>query len=167
MVALGVATEGAAAQLASGAQGGTHRALQGGVQGSWGSDTEFGGGVRVVIPLNRLVDHLETAASFDFYFGGPDVGADMSAWEVNFNVVYRFAAPTRSLTPYAGVGFNTTRMRVSTRALGVDLRGDETESGVNVLGGVILESGRVRPFAEGRFLAGDQQPFVASVGVRF
>ena len=120
-----------------------------------------------MIPLDRLADNVETAASFDFYFGGPDVGADMSAWEVNLNVVYRFAAQSRSVTPYAGVGFNTTRLRVSTRALGVVLHGDETESGVNVLGGVILGSGRLRPFAEGRFLVGDQQPFVASAGVRF
>ena len=51
-------------------------------------------------------------------------------------------------------------------ALGGEVSGNETHGGINLLGGIIFEVGRLNPFLEARFELGGGEQFVATVGLR-
>jgi len=114
-------------------------------------------------PLPRT---LEVVGSFDYFIPDRKSGAELTHWEINGNLVYRFGG-IGPLTPYAGVGLNVARFDASTRVLGVTVSGGETEKALNVLGGVILSPGRIRPFIEGRVATREAREFVVAAGVRF
>lgn len=136
-----------------------------GTQANWGSDADFGVGGRAVFDLGRLVRGLETHAAFDWFFPGPDLGVDVTYWEANANVVYRFGGDA-PVTGYAGTGLNLARFAASTKALGTEVAGKETKGGLNALGGLQLQLRGLRPFLEGRFELGGGEQFVVAIGLR-
>ncbi|NNG15603.1 MAG: hypothetical protein HKM89_03910 [Gemmatimonadales bacterium] len=138
-----------------------------GVHGDWGSDMDFGVGARAVLGLERLVPNLETVGSFDYFFPGDDFGADVTYWELNLNLVYRFEIKDSPVKPYAGAGLNFAYLNASVDVLGTTASGDETRGGLNLLGGLLFDIGRAKPFVEGRVEAGGGDQFVVSAGVRF
>jgi opacity protein-like surface antigen len=138
-----------------------------GVHADWGSDTDFGVGARAVLSLDGLVPNLETVGSFDYFFPGDDVGADVTYWEVNANVVYRFNTKGSPIKPYAGAGLNFAYLKASADVLDIEVSGDESRGGFNLLGGLLFDIGRVKPFVEGRVESGGGEQFVVSAGVRF
>src|SRR5881628_1938797 len=74
-----------------------------GAQLDWGSDTDVGIGARVVFPLKFAPrTPLDGIVSFDYYFPSAPAGTDVTFWELNGNVAYRFRVPRSSLGPYAG-----------------------------------------------------------------
>ncbi len=138
-----------------------------GVQTQWGNEADFGIGTRVIVDLKKLVKGFEMVGSVDYFFPGEAFGADMTQWEVNANLIYRTNTRGHLLTPYAGAGLNVARFKASLDVLGVTVSGYETRGGLNLLGGVLVNLGDVRPFVEGRAVAGGAKQFVASVGVRW
>ena len=140
--------------------------ISAGVQGDWASDTEVGIGARVIVGLGGIVKGFETFCSFDYFFPSDNSGADIEYWEANANLVYRVNAAGESTTPYLGVGLNFTYTKASTSILGSDVSGDETRGGLNLLGGIVFDLGRLNPFLEGRFELGGGEQFVATVGLR-
>ncbi len=124
-----------------------------GVQGNWGSDTDFGLGGRLVVNIPDV--NLEGAGSFDVYF--PD--ADFDFWEINANLFYHFHLPdSPSVLPYLGGGLNIARFSNGA---------SDTEAGLNIGGGVRFPTGNVSPFVEGRGVVGDASQFVVTAGILF
>jgi hypothetical protein len=137
-----------------------------GVQGNWGSDADIGVGARAIVGLGGIVKGFETFGSFDYFFPSDDSGANITYWEANANLVYRVNAAGESTTPYIGTGLNFAYTKVSTNALGGEISGSDTQGGLNLLGGIIFEVGRLNPFLEARFELGGGEQFVATVGLR-
>lgn len=145
----------AAAFLLLGAPGPQEAAAQTnvGVQGNWGSDTDFGVGARLLTNIPNT--NLEAMGSFDLYF--PD--NDFDFWEINGNLFYHFhLEDTRSVMPYLGGGLNISRFSNGA---------SQTEAGLNLAGGVRFPTGNVSPFLEGRGVVGDASQFVLTFGVLF
>jgi len=138
-----------------------------GIQGSWGAETDFGVGVRIIVDLGGLVGGLETSGSFDYFFPGDDFGADLTYWEANANLVYRIDSAGEILKPYLGAGFNLARFEASVDVLGAEISGAETKGGLNLVGGLMFDLGAAKPFTEGKVVAGGGDQFVVSAGVRF
>jgi opacity protein-like surface antigen len=140
--------------------------VSGGVQADWGSDTDFGVGARAIVGLGVLVSGLETVASFDYFFPSDQFGAQRTYWEASANLVFQIDPGARFTTPYVGAGVGISYLKVSETVLDVQVVGDETRGGFNLLGGLVFDVGRARPFVEGRFTFNGYDQFIASAGVR-
>lgn len=127
--------------------------LYGGAQGNWGSETDFGVGGRVLANVEQV--NLEIVGSFDVYF--PDGPTDF--WEINGNVFYHFHLPeSPSVLPYVGGGLNVSHFSNGT---------DNTETGLNLGGGVRFPLDNVSPFVEARAVISDADQAVLTFGVIF
>jgi len=134
-----------------------------GLQLNWGSDTDVGIGGRVVFGLKAIAPRtpIDGIVSFDYYFPASVAGVDVTFWEINGNVAYRFTVPTRSaIRPYAGTGLNIGHISAG--------GGSSTKPGLNLLAGTTFKvKGSVMPFAEFRAVVGDLDQVVLTGGVRF
>ena len=141
------------------------RIVQFGVQGSYGEDTDFGVGGRIIGNIGQLLgmQGIEAIGSFDYFF--PDCGSvDCSYFEVNGNVVYRFPLQQAIFSPYVGGGLNVAHGSVDFFGLG---EASDTKFGFNLLGGAKFHIGIVQPFAEFRFEIEGGEQFVITGGVLF
>ena len=145
--------------------GASAQQVSGGAQAAWGTDTDFGMGGRAIVDLGFLRPGLETMASFDWFFPGRDRGLDLTYWEANANVVYRFGVDA-AVTPFTGAGLNYFRFGASTEVLGTEVSGDEGEAGLNLLAGLLFRFRGLRPFVEGRLELGGGEQFVMAAGIR-
>ena len=102
-----------------------------------------------------LLGELDLPFPFPEGFGETDV----EYWEANLNLTWDFTTE-RTVIPYAGVGVNYARARVS--AFGFEE--DESDFGANVLAGVRIKR---RFYVEAKQEAGGGELFVVTVGVRF
>jgi opacity protein-like surface antigen len=143
------------------------RPVGAGLQVSLGSEKDFAIGARAFVSLERLLRGLEAAGSFDLFFPGDDHGVDLDYWEVSARVAYRFERPGRALAPYLGVGVHMAQVKATVTALGAELSGDETQGGLDLLGGVLFRLKGVRLYTEARVEIGGGEQVVATVGVRF
>lgn len=141
--------------------------LSPGVHGSWASDSEFGLGARIGVGLHGLAKGLETSGIFDYYFPSDGAAANVADWEASANLFYSLEIEARKLVPYAGAGVGVARYTATVRALETDLKGSETRTGLNLLGGLLFEVGRSIPFLEARVTLGGSEQFALSAGVRF
>lgn len=133
-----------------------------GAQGSWGENSDFGVGGRLVVGL-PISPGLELTGAFDYFFPEEE-GVDY--WELNANLAYKIPNPS-PLSPYLGVGVNVAHLAVE-RTLGNEVFDEsDSEVGLNVLGGARLNIGSIMPFAEARYELGGGEQFVASVGLLF
>jgi len=137
----------AAAALAGTAQAQTNR-LHLGPRLSYQFDVEeFGVGAQLSVPMAR---YLEFYPSFDYFF--VDNG---SFWNLNADLKYRIAAATVRWL-YLGAGLNIARSSNGE---------SHTDAGLNLFAGVESLKGRVHPFAEFRFTAGDGSTGQISAGL--
>jgi hypothetical protein len=137
-----------------------------GVQLSVGTDTDFGIGARGVFGLQALFPRtpLDGIVSFDYFFPG----ANVTYWEINGNVAYRFRMPPRSsLGAYAGGGLNIAHASVDFGPP-VGTVGD-TKAGLNLLAGTTfrVRGSKLIPFVEGRGTISGGEQFVFTGGIRF
>lgn len=144
LLALAVAPEATEAQVRFGGQL------------NFADDTDFGLGPRVAFDLEELGPRFQIIGTWDIYFPDEE-GLDF--WELNGNVVYRFELEeTDAVEPYGGGGLNIARIDREGPA-GSDV--DDTELGLNVLGGVEFPLTSVTPFVEVRVTAeGSEQIYV-------
>jgi hypothetical protein len=103
---------------------------------------------------------------FDCFFPSDDLGANITYWEANANLVYRFNSVGKSATAYIGSGLNFAYTKLSINALGGEVSGSDTRGGLNLLGGIIFEVGGLNPYLEARFELGGGEQFRATVGLR-
>lgn len=131
-----------------------------GGQLNWADDADFGVGGRVMVGLPTYPG-LELLGSFDLFF--PD--GDVDYWEINGNAVYNFPIPEGlSVRPYTGGGLNIAHIDAGGRGFG---RGEDTDLGLNLLGGVKFPLDNFTPFAEARVELGGGEQFVLTGGFLF
>ena len=126
-----------------------------GVNGNFGTETDFGIGGRVHLGLSRATRGLEAMGSFEIFF--PDGPADY--WEVNANVFYALPVESATVLPYVGGGLNIGHTDVG--------EFDSTEVGLNLAGGVRFPGTSVTPFVEARAVISNRDQLVLTAGVLF
>jgi hypothetical protein len=115
-----------------------------GIQGSYGDDSDFGVGGRIVFDISQLLQGCEVIGSFDYFFPDIDLeGIDYTYLEVNANIIYN--VPVQNLSPYIGGGLNVARGSVSEDITGFDLGISDTEIGGNLVGGLKFQTTRLSP----------------------
>ena len=135
-----------------------------GPQATSSENANWGIGPRVMVDLGPLDLGFRLQGSFDYFFpsdtefergGVPVVADDVDYWELNLNVHWAFGIPL--VTPYLGGGLNFAHTKVE-GAEDSELDVDETDTGINLLGGVELSILGIAPFLEFRqeFGGGDQ-----------
>ena len=135
-----------------------------GVQGSWGDDVDFGVGGRFELDLENALSseppfsRTFIIGAFDYFFQDCDP-FDCSYWELNGNLAVPFGSADASVDPYAGAGINIARGSVE------DF--DNTEVGLNLLGGLKFPLGGVSAFGEARIELGGGEQFVITGGILF
>ena len=126
-----------------------------GAEAMFGSETDFGIGGRLQLPLRGQVPLL-FQGGFNLFF--PDGPADY--WEINGNLWYEI--PTSGATnvaPYVGGGINIGHHSVSGFS--------DTDAGLNLGGGARFIFANTTPFIEARFVVGGSEQFVIGGGVLF
>jgi opacity protein-like surface antigen len=110
---------------------------------------DFGLGVRSEFGTSTLALIL----SFDYYFPESEI-TDVNFYELNANIAFTF--PTEGFRPYVGGGVGIARVSFDEDFF-VD---SETQTGVNILGGVKFGGGGITPYVEGRYVIyGDDEAF--------
>lgn len=135
-----------------------------GAQLSYGSDTDFGIGGRVVLGLQSLfpTTPLDAHVGFDYFFPDAPAGVNLTYWEINGNVAYRIPNVRSSLAPYVGGGLNIAHVSADPGAV------SDTKVGLNLLAGTTFGTrSKVKPFAEARLILSGGEQFVVTGGVRF
>ncbi len=131
-----------------------------GGQISFADDADFGVGGRLMVGVPNSPG-LEFLGSFDLFF--PD--GDVDYWEINANLIYNFPFPERLWPrPYTGGGLNIAHIDAGGRGFG---RGEDTDLGLNLLGGVKLPLNHFTPFAEARVELEGGEQFVLTGGFLF
>lgn len=135
-----------------------------GAQGLWGSDTDFGIGGRLAFNLSDIVPHLEALAAFNLFF--PDGPQDF--WEINGNILYHIHVEgSPGVLPYFGGGLNVGHLEFDDGDGGDAFVDDDTELGLNVLGGVRFLGDVLSPYLEARGVVSDFDQFVLTFGFLF
>jgi hypothetical protein len=110
---------------------------------------KIGLGAQLSVPV---ANRLEFYPSFDYFF--VDNG---SAWHLNADLKYRIAQASISWL-YVGGGLNIARHSNGA---------SDTNAGLNLFAGAESLKGRIHPFAEFRFTAGDGSTGQISAGLNF
>jgi hypothetical protein len=106
-------------------------------------------GAQAALPVARQVDFYP---SFDYY-----TVSNATEWGLNFDARIRPPGPYRY--GYLGAGLNVAH----TSAGGVG----NTDTNVNLLGGLEGKRGQIRPYAEARLIIGNGSSFQIDGGVNF
>lgn len=132
-----------------------------GGQANFADDTDFGLGPRVAVNLEQLGPRFQVLGTWDIYFPDDD---NLDFWELNGNLVYRFdVQEVPSIVPYAGGGLNIARREIELDPPAGDV--DDTDVGVNFLGGVEFPLASVTPFVEIRLTEEGGDQFYLTGGV--
>ena len=130
-----------------------------GPQISFGGDTDFGIGARIVANVQSL-RHWDFIGTFDVFFIDDNPNFDRNYWEANGNLAYNFGIPeVPSLSPYVGGGLNIAHM---SRA-----DSDDTDLGLNLFVGTQFQGASITPFAEFRIVAEGAEQVVITGGFLF
>jgi len=142
-----------------------------GLQASSSRDAGWGVGPRALVDLPIL----RITGSFDIFFpdagtyeraGIPVMAQSVDYWEANLNALYKIGFGLLPLTPYVGGGLNFAGLKVEGSPEG-QLDVDDTETGVNVVGGVELALGNFAPFFDARYAFGGGDQWVFTFGFTF
>ncbi len=136
-----------------------------GAQLNWGSDSDLGVGARAEFDLAGKLSKsgpLSKAfliTSFDLYFMDC-LGADScSYWELNPSLAIPVGPEARNF--YVGAGINYARASFS--FLGTDI--SDSQTGINLLGGMKFPLGSLSAFTEARFALGGSEQLALSFGI--
>ncbi|MDX1394634.1 MAG: outer membrane beta-barrel protein [Gemmatimonadota bacterium] len=144
-----------------------------GPQATSSEHANWGFGPRLMIDLGPLDLGFRLQGSFDYFFpsdseferaGIPVMAEDVDYWELNLNVHWVFGIPL--VAPYIGGGLNIAHTKVE-GASDSQLDVDETDTGVNVLGGVELKIFGFAPFLEARKEFGGGDQWMVALGFTF
>lgn len=136
-----------------------------GPQVSFGGDTDFGVGGRVVVNVKTL-RHWDFIGTFDVFFIDDNPNSDRDYWEINGNLAYNFGIPeVPSISPYVGGGLNIAHKSREDLSTGAD--SDDTDLGLNLFVGTLFEGGSVTPFAEFRIVEDGGDQVVITGGILF
>ena len=113
--------------------------------------------------LSQADAPIELSRAFDFYFAEEDV----TILTVDLNGHHVF--PTEGkVSPYAGAGIGISSVPVDVDTRVGSFGADDSDVGLNLVGGIEFQTGSVRPFAQGQFtVGGDFDRFGLTGGVLF
>ena len=162
-LALAVLLLGSTAPLAS-------QGISFGAAASYAEDTDFGVGPRVSLAIPAGDLGLSLVGSFGYFLpsdaDADALGVDLSAWELNGNLVLDIPAGGGAMAPYLGAGVN-----YSSRSISSGSRSESfSDAGLNLLAGLRFASAGPSPFLEGRYTmeSGEfEGQFVVAAGVQF
>lgn len=128
-----------------------------------GDIEEFTIGGDVRYDLSQVDAPIQLSGALDFYFAEEDV----TIFTVDLNGHYVF--PTEgTISPYAGAGLGITSVSVDVDTPSGSFGADDSDVGLNLVGGIEFQAGSVRPFAQGQFtVGGDFDRFGLTGGVLF
>ncbi len=104
--------------------------MQYGAQLSFGDDIDLGVGGRVGLSLDKYMEKLDGAVSFDFFFPGES----QSFWTINANAHYPIPLEGGSLMPYAGAGLGIAHYTIDFDSPFID-NYNETKFNLNLIAG--------------------------------
>jgi len=141
-----------------------------GAAASYGEDTDFGVGPRVSLAIPAGDLGLGLVGSFNYFFptdsDADALGVDLSAWELNGNLVLDIPAGGGAVAPYVGAGVNYSSRSVSSGSISETF----SDVGANLLAGLRFESAGPSPFLEGRYTTESGEfegQLVIAAGVQF
>ena len=142
-----------------------------GAAASYGEETDFGVGPRVSLAIPAGDLGLSLVGSFNYFFpSDPEaeaLGADLSYWELNGNLVLDIPMGEGSVAPYLGAGVNYGEASGSVSGGGISISASDSEAGANLLAGLRFGSAGPSPFLEGRYSTVFDGQIVVAVGVQF
>ncbi len=138
-----------------------------GAQGSWGDDSDFGVGARLTIGIPSAAVPIAVIGSFDWFFPSQPTGIDLTYWEANGNVVFMFPIQDPRFRPYGGLGLNVARFESKVVGTPGTESFGETNLGLNLLVGALLDVGKLKPYGEARFQIEGGKQLVLTAGVAF
>lgn len=112
-------------------------------------DFDLGLGGFVTVPMPSFAEGLSFIADLGIFFPGDGMGTDVSYFELNGGVLYRFPVDSDEISPFAMGGLNIARISIDHDGAGpgpgegMDV--DDTDLGLNLGGGVTFLSFPVRP----------------------
>lgn len=108
-------------------------------------EVAIGAGVRY--DLSENVDApLQLNGAFDYYFAGDQGGSDVTIYTIDLNGHYML--PTEAtFSPYVGGGLGITNSEVGNFS--------NTDTGLNLVGGIEFDTGSLQPFVQGQITLGD------------
>jgi opacity protein-like surface antigen len=130
-------------------------------------DFLIGVGGRFGVPLQAPVALIaQPSIEYQFAGGGGNFGGvnvDVTLLQIDANVIASFTG-SPSIAPYAGAGLGITYIDVSASSGGQSASSSNTELGLNLLGGVVLNPvGFGQPFAQLRYATRGDAPNALSV----
>jgi hypothetical protein len=140
-----------------------------GAQLSWGSDSDLGIGARFEADMTNVLSKNEPFSKaffigqFDYYFIDCG-GADCSYWELNPSLAVPFKIQGSKVRPYAGAGLNIAHASVD---LGTFGNASNTDTGINLLGGIKFPLSTMDAFTEARVSLGGGDQLALSFGLLF
>ncbi|HJQ20370.1 MAG TPA: hypothetical protein VJ867_08495 [Gemmatimonadaceae bacterium] len=150
--------------------GGSAHAQRFGGQLSWGSDSDLGIGARAEFDLTNTLSKTEpfskafVIGQFDYYFIDCGGGSGCSYWELNPSLAVPFKIQGSTLRPYAGAGLNIAHASVDLGSFG---SASNTDTGINLLGGLKFPLSTLDAFTEARVSLGGGDQFALSFGLLF
>jgi len=103
-------------------------------------------------------------ASFDFYLTDSD---NLTVFAVDLNALYEFGVDNQAFTPYAGGGLAITRRSFDASTGAGTIAADDTDVGLNLLGGARFPLGSVEPFVQVNAVLGDLDRLGVAGGLLF
>jgi hypothetical protein len=144
---------------------------------AWADDTDLGVGGRVDVGLGNAFgadsgpfQNIFLNSGVTYFFWDCDEGfdeVDCSFIEINGNLAVPFTLEGSSIQPYAGTGLNIARVSVEVSDNPFLDEADDTEVGLNVLGGIFFPISDLRGFAEAKIELSGGEQFVLSAGILF
>jgi hypothetical protein len=146
---------------------------------AWADDIDLGVGGRVDVGLGNAFgadsgpfQNIFLNSGVTYFFWDCDEGFDFdeidcSAFELNGNLAVPFTLEGSSIEPYGGAGINVARFSVSSGEGPFEGERDDTEVGLNILGGIFFPISDLRGFAEAKIELSGGEQFVLSGGILF
>ena len=143
---------------------GTSRAqLSVGAQGNWGSEFDWGVGGRVTLDLSPKRIPIAFFGTYDYFWPSSPLGINREYWELNFNAVYAQGVYGPQAQTYVGIGLNVAHPKGTAIATGETE--EDTNYGLNILGGTKYKLGRMAPYFEIRYTIEGSQQLILTLGV--
>lgn len=148
-----------------------------GVQASFGTEGNFGLGVRLRQDVSSLIEDVSGllgTVSFDYFFAEDPIqihvpeetlSFEVSYFEINANVSYDLPIARLRFLPYVGSGLNIARTSVQLSDESGSITIADWVGGLNVLVGATFGSGPFRPFMEIRVERAGGEQVVISGGL--
>ncbi|MDX2261349.1 MAG: hypothetical protein SFU84_06585 [Gemmatimonadales bacterium] len=133
------------------------------VQGSYGFDVEalgVGGGVNLGLGSLTEKQGIRLEATFDYFLADDP----LTYWEINGNLLKDIPSIANL---YVGAGINYAKSSIDSGICGTLVDCDNSEIGLNILGGYKLGSGKAAPFVQARFALGGGEQLYVTGGFRF